>query len=52
MIKNSEGKIWHFRKGLIDFSGNVIKSVFGIISVSYTHLDVYKRQVWHCWSFQ
>ena len=31
MIKNSEGKIWHFRKGLIDFSGNVIKSVFGII---------------------
>ena len=31
MIKKSEGKIWHFRKGLIDFSGNVIKSVFGII---------------------
>ena len=20
-------------------------------AVSYTHLDVYKRQVWRCWSF-
>ena len=24
------------------------REVFGLVAVSYTHLDVYKRQLWYC----
>ena len=35
-------------KILVEGGGENFLYVYYVIAVSYTHLDVYKRQIWNC----
>ena len=35
---------WDIVMGVFDLAQGVVNAAAGVISVSYTHLDVYKRQ--------